>query len=104
VTQLTIDWPEEQNEHGGRLLWFGSWLFGDQGEEGPWFYTGRGGERSTCSVPAGASGLRIRRWPNEGLEAEYADLLSLEGVTEIRADWLDFDARQQFSRLPVDFT
>ena len=51
-------------------------------------------------MPDGATGLRIRRWPNEGLDAEYADIVPLAEVREVSADALDFDAPQQFSRLP----
>lgn len=81
------------------MLWFGSWLSGNDGGEGSWFYSGHGGDRDTYSVPVEATGLRIRRWPNEGLDAEYADLLSLEGLDELAAATLDFDSPQPFSRL-----
>lgn len=100
---ITVAWPEVENEHGGRLLWFGSWLVGDDGAEGPWFYTGRGGERGSYRPPPEATGLRVRRWLNEGLEPEYADLLSLAVSAPVYPERLDFDLRQPFSRLPADF-
>jgi hypothetical protein len=48
-------------------------------------------------VPDGATGLRVRRWPNEGLDAEYADIVRLDGLAELAPDSLDFDAPQPFS-------
>ncbi|MCC7364336.1 MAG: hypothetical protein IT303_08170 [Dehalococcoidia bacterium] len=101
--EITVEWPAQENEHGGRLLWFGSWLVGESGAEGEWFYTGRGGVRETYRVPPVASGVRIRRWPNEGLDAEYADVVGLGGLARLCPERLDFDVRQRFSRLPVDF-
>jgi hypothetical protein len=80
------------------MLWFGSWLSGDDGSEGDWYYSGRGGEFGRYDVPGNATGVRIRRWPNEGLDAEYVDVLSFRGET-IAADALDFDAPQHYSRL-----
>lgn len=100
---ITVAWPELQNEHGGRLLWFGSWLVGDDGSEGAWFYTGRGGERASYTLPPEATGVRVRRWLNEGLEPEYADVSSLGTVLSLHPERLDFDVRQRFSRLPVEF-
>jgi hypothetical protein len=43
--------------------------------------------------------VRIRRWPNEGLEAEYADIAPIGGIREVAAGTLEFDRRQRFSRL-----
>jgi hypothetical protein len=100
MTAITVAWPDSANEHGGRMLWFGSWLTGDQGSEGAWFYSGRGGERQSYPIPPGATGVRIRRWPNEGLDAEYADVLVHELPEQLAADALDFDAPQPFSLLP----
>ena len=94
---ITVDWPEATNEHGQPMLWFGSWLSGSDGAEGPWFYSGRGGRRSTYRVPPAATGLRIRRWPNEGLDAEYVDLTPLNGVSHVSPESLNFDAPQPFS-------
>ena len=81
------------------MLWFGSWLSGDDGAEGAWFYSGHGGDVASYAIPAQATGLRIRRWPNEGLDAEYADILSLDSVRNVAPATLDFDAPQPFSHL-----
>jgi hypothetical protein len=99
MPELAVMWPVEQNEHGERMLWAGSWLVDRDGEEGEAIYSGWGGARATYAVPATATGLRIRRWPNEGLEPEYADVLDLSGMQELRPEDLDFDAPQPFSRL-----
>lgn len=102
TSELAILWPSAQNEHGGRMLWYGSWLVARDGGEGEGFYSGRGGERQRYAVPAGAIGLRIRRWPNEGFDAEYVDLLDLDGVGELAPETLDFDQPQPFSRLELE--
>jgi hypothetical protein len=94
---ITVRWPKSSNEHGAPMLWFGSWLEGHDGSEGAWFYSGRGGARESYRVPDGATGLRVRRWPNEGLDAEYADIVRLDGLAELAPDSLDFDAPQPFS-------
>ena len=87
------------NEHGRPMLWFGSWLSGSGGGEGLWFYSGRGGCFESYEVPAEATGLRIRRWPNEGLDAEYADITAFAELSNLDVTSLDFDAPQPFSRL-----
>ena len=46
--------------------------------------------------------MRIRRWPSEGLEAEYADVLLASDPGEVWAEQLNFDTRQPFARLPAD--
>ncbi len=99
MSDIAVSWPAQPNEHGRPMLWFGSWLVGSEGAEAGWFYSGRGGQRNTYPVPAGATGLRIRRWPNEGLEPEYADLLELAQAADLHPVQLDFDARQRFSLL-----
>ncbi len=99
MSTITIAWPAELNEHGRPMLWFGSWLKGDDGAEGEWFYSGHGGLNDAYPVPAWATGLRVRRWPNEGFDAEYCDLLNLGEQCEIAAGSLDFEAPQRFSRL-----
>src|SRR5262249_14564287 len=71
MPSITVTWPVVENEHGWDMLWFGAWLVGNDGSEGPWFYNGRGGESSSYDVPPVATGVRFRRWPNEGLDAEY---------------------------------
>lgn len=100
--EVVVAWPAARNEHGRPMLWFGSWLVGNAGCEGNWFYSGRGGERTAMQPPPEATGIRVRRWPNEGLDAEYADILSLAGVREIAAATLDFDAQQAYSVLRSD--
>jgi hypothetical protein len=98
MPELAIRWPVEQNEHGGRMLWAAAWLVGHTGEEGGAIYSGRGGEVARYAVPSTASGVRIRRWPNEGLEPEYVDVFDLNGG-ELHPERLDFDQPQPFSRL-----
>lgn len=102
MSALAITWPAEHNEHGDSMLWFGSWLVGTEGAEGPWFYSGRGGDRGQYPVPAEATGVRIRRWPNEGFDAEYVDVFDLAGQQEIGPATLDFDQPQRFSMLAKD--
>jgi hypothetical protein len=99
MASITVNWPAEQNEHGRPLLWFGSWLQGNDGAEGAWFYSGHGGKSGSYPVPAGATGLRVRRWPNEGLDAEYVDILKLDEVGELSPQTLDFDVAQPYSHL-----
>ena len=96
---LEIDWPDLSNEHGAPMLWFGAWLVGDQGVEGDWFHSGRGGARTEHAVPPEATGVRLRRWPNEGLAPEYADLIPVPAGQVDTADVL-FEREQPFSLLP----
>jgi hypothetical protein len=107
---ITVTWPEVENEHGAAMLWFASWLKGDDGSEGKGFYSGRGGDRQSYPGPPDATGLRIRRWPNEGLDAEYVDVIPLGDVHRVAPALdsgaldpgsLDFDAPQRFSRLEL---
>lgn len=100
MTSITVHWPRVPNEHGETMLWYGSWLVGNDGSEGPGIYSGRGGDIDTYHPPEGATGLRIRRWPNEGFDAEYADILELVPARTISADELDFDTRQRYARIP----
>ena len=100
MVSVTVHWPRVPNEHGGTTLWFGSWLVGDSGGEGAKFYSGRGGDVDTYVAPHRATGLRIRRWPNEGLDAEYADVLELPPGQSLSADDLDFDTRQKYANIP----
>ena len=104
MQSITVAWPHEENEHGAPMLWFGSWLRGDDGSEGLGFYSGRGGDKTSYAVPPDATGLRIRRWPNEGLDAEYVDVVPLSEVHEVAAAALDFDSPQRFSRLQLIFS
>lgn len=85
------------------MIWFASWLVGQAGEEGDWFHSARGAAEVSVTVPTTATGLRIRRWPSDGLEAEYVDILDLAARPAIDAASLDFDTRQTFSRLPENF-
>ena len=82
---ITVHWPQLSNEDGYGLLWFASWIVDDEGVEGDWFYSGRGGETQTTPVPDEAIGVRVRRWPSEGIEAEYADVLLNDGARELWA-------------------
>lgn len=99
---ITVSWPKESNEHGRPMLWFGSWLQGHDGSEGAWFYSGHGGKSESYPIPREAIGLRVRRWPNEGLDAEYADILTLETLEELAPEALDFDAPQPFSHFAFE--
>jgi hypothetical protein len=96
--EVQVTWPVQPSEHGRPMLWFGSWLTGDSGEEAGWFYSGRGGEAGSYEAPQHATGIRIRRWPNEGFDAEYVDIL---GFTDLRVvpETLDFDQKQRYSLL-----
>ena len=80
TSQLTVEWPSISNEHGDAMLWLGAWLIGDKGAEGEWFHSGRGGAQTRHDVPAEATGIRLRRWPNEGLAPEYADLIPITAL------------------------
>lgn len=99
LAEVAVTWPICQNEHGGHMLWYGSWLVGQDGAEGRGFYSGRGGTVASYPVPAGAIGLRVRRWPNEGLDPEYADVLAPAVPARVAAGDLPFDDRQHFSLL-----
>jgi hypothetical protein len=93
--RLTVEWARQTNEEQGATRWFGSWILTADGTEGAWFYSGHGGERTVHEVPAGATGVRIRRWTSEGLDPEYVDLpLDGEGERRIRTAALDFDTPQ----------
>lgn len=98
--EVTVSWPDLRNEDGAPMLWFGAWLVGDRGDEGTWFHSGRGGGRTAHAVPPEATGVRLRRWPNEGLAPEYADIIPVpDGVLD-PAD-SSFEREQPFSRLPA---
>ena len=99
--QLTCHWPDLANEHGEPMLWLGSWLVEARGEEGEWFHSGRGPAVTQHSVPKLASGVRIRRWPSEGLAPEYVDLIPVPSGVILVAD-LSFESPQSFSLLPVE--
>jgi hypothetical protein len=103
MTDINISFPYVLNEQGRPMIWFGSWLVGDDGIEGTWFHSDRGGAEVRVSVPAGVTGVRIRKWPNDGFDAEYADILDLATARDIDAAELDYDTRQKFSLLGEDF-
>jgi hypothetical protein len=102
--KIDIEWTVLPNEHGGCVLWFGAWLVGDEGGEGRWFYSGRGGEQSRLVPPPEATGMRILRWPHDGLDPEYVDLLFDDGrlPAPISTADLNFDVPQPHSRLPAE--
>jgi hypothetical protein len=101
--QLTCHWPNSDNEHGAPMLWLGSWLVGAHGEEGDWFHSDRGAAISQHAVPQTATGLRVRRWPNEGLEPEYVDLTPVP-PDAVLVDELPFERPQSFSMLAAHHT
>ena len=90
---IVVEWASETNEEGGPTRWLGSWLVSGDAVEGAWFYGGYGGERTTHAVPAGATGIRVRKWLSEGLDPEYIDV-GLNGETVVQTGALDFDAPQ----------
>ena len=104
MTEINISFPYVLNEQGRPMIWFGSWLVGDDGVEGAWFHSDRGGAEVRVSAPADATGLRIRRWPNDGFDAEYADILDLAGMADVDAGALEYDRRQRFSLLHEEFS
>lgn len=99
--QLTINWPDLANERGRPMLWLATWLIGAGGEEGDWFHSGRGAAVSHQMVPPDATGIRVRRWPAEGLAPEYADLVPVPRGT-VDAGSFPFQRRQSFSRLVLE--
>ena len=98
TSQLTVEWPSISNEHGDAMLWLGAWLIGDKGAEGEWFHSGRGGAQPRRDVPAAATGIRLRRWPNEGLAPEYAALIPITAL-QVNAAAVSFEREQPFSML-----
>jgi hypothetical protein len=103
MTEINISFPYVLNEQGRPMIWFASWLVGDDGSEGPWIHSDRGAAEVRVTPPPSATGLRIRRWPNDGFDAEYADILDLSGLRDVDAGALDYDRRQKFSLLAEDF-
>jgi hypothetical protein len=101
MPEIRVHWPDLENEHGGRMLWFGAWLVGRAGDEGGWFYSGRGGEVTGHEIPTEASGARLRRWPSEGLDPEYVDV-PVSGDADVDPLLFDFDRAQPHSRLRRD--
>lgn len=93
--KVTIHFPVVLNEQGEPTLWLASWLISSQGHEADWFYSGRGGEEVSKDCPAGAVGVRVRRWVSDGLPPEYADAQATPGT--LNAETLDFDHRSRQS-------
>jgi hypothetical protein len=98
---ITVAWPETLNEKGKPMLWLGAWLVGSEGVEGDWFHSGRGGGQTSHEIPAEATGVRLRKWPAEGLAPEYADMTPIES-SRIDASTLPFERPQPFSLLSFD--
>lgn len=95
---ITVLWPDIVNEKGKPMLWLGAWLIGSEGIEGDWFHSGRGGGETSHEVPPDATGVRVRKWPSEGLAPEYADMTPIES-SRIDASMLPFERQQPFSLL-----
>lgn len=72
--QLRIRWHEATSDFGLAMAWFGSWLIGADGQEGEWFHSARGAAETEHAAPPGATGVRLRFWPSEGLDPEYIDV------------------------------
>ncbi|MCA9829414.1 MAG: hypothetical protein R3B97_12615 [Dehalococcoidia bacterium] len=104
MTEVSISFPYVLNEQGRPMIWFGSWLVGEDGVEGEWFHSDRGSAEIRVAAPPSATGVRIRRWPNDGFDAEYADVFDLAGAGLIDAGVLDYDRRQRFSLLSEQFS
>lgn len=110
VDSITVHWPDSLNDFGRPMLWLATWLIGEAGEEGDWFFSGRTADGNSGSdeglgphaVPADATGIRVRRWPDEEFSPEYADLIPIPSEV-IRVDALSFDRRQIHSRLQPNF-
>ena len=100
LREIAIDWPDTSNEAGSPMLWFGAWLVGSDGVEGDWFHSGRGVADTLHVIPEEATGIRLRRWPNEGLAPEYADLIPVP-ADAVNAASVAFEREQPFSLLPT---
>ena len=100
---ITLNLRRRLDEQGESMLWFVSWVVGDDGEEGEWFYSGVDSASGAYQAPANAIGLRIRRWPSPGTDPEYVDLpLNSEAAQTVTDRGLQFDRRQPHSRLTFD--
>ncbi len=99
--ELIVHWPDTLNEKGAAMLWLGAWLVGAEGVEGDWFHSDRGAGVTNHEIPSDATGIRVRRWPAEGLSPEYVDITPIESLT-IDAAALPFEREQPFSLLSFD--
>lgn len=99
---VRIHWHGAVSDFGQPMPWFGSWLIGADGIEGDWFHSERGEAATEHDVPAGATGVRLRFWPSEGLDPEYVDVALPAGVEAHAIDTaaLDLDRPGPHSRLP----
>lgn len=68
---LHLDLPPHRNAQDEPVRVLATWLLGEY--EGGIFFSGRGGTAIRQPVPAEATGIRLRRWPSEGLAPEYLD-------------------------------
>lgn len=102
VRTVRIRWHGATSDFGLSMPWFGSWLIGAEGVEGDWFHSGRGAAETEHNVPPGATGVRLRFWPSEGLDPEYVDVpLPRDAETHvIETAALDLDRPGPHSRLP----
>jgi hypothetical protein len=87
------------NQQSRPMKWFISWLVGTGASEGEQVYSGEACTLTDISVPAEAVGLRIRKWPSEGLHPEYVDVLLASISDELDSEALDFDMPQVNSML-----
>lgn len=102
VRMVRIRWHGGTSDFGLLMPWFGSWLIGANGVEGDWFHSGRGAAETEHAAPDGATGVRLRFWPSEGLDPEYVDVPLVEaGETQlIETARLELDRPGPHSRLP----
>ena len=102
VRTVRIRWHGATSDFGLSMTWFGSWLIGAEGVEGDWFHSGRGAAETEHQAPPGATSVRLRFWPSEGLDPEYVDVpLAADAETQlIDTAALDLDRPGPHSRLP----
>ena len=98
---ITVIWPPALNEDDSPMLWLGTWLVGTEGMEGDWCHSGRGEAETEHQVPESVTGMRLRKWPNEGLAPEYADVIPIPERT-LAAESAIFEREQPFSLLGLD--
>ena len=99
---VRIRWHGAMSDFGQPMPWFGSWLIGADGVEGDWFHSARGEAATEHAVPQGATGVRLRFWPSEGLDPEYVDVPLPADVEAHTIDTAALDLEQPgpHSRLP----
>ena len=99
---VTLNFRPRMDEQGENMLWFVSWIVGEDGSEGEWFYSGTSCQGRHFPAPAEAIGLRLRRWPSPGIDPEYVDLVLHEEHQVVTDRGLQFDRRQTHSLLIPD--